>query len=56
MRLRSYFIQACVLALCVSSWAQTDYDNYPDYEDYAGDYGEQDNLYYDYAQREQMKK
>jgi hypothetical protein len=31
-------------------------DEYADYQDYAGEYGQEDNLYYDYAQRQQSKK
>mmetsp|Transcript_23548 Transcript_23548/g.38374 ORF Transcript_23548/g.38374 Transcript_23548/m.38374 type:complete len:260 (+) Transcript_23548:183-962(+) len=42
-----------------SSYAQDGYDDYEDYQDYAGDYyGEQeqqDNLYYNYAQRQESK-
>jgi hypothetical protein len=31
-------------------------DDYADYQDYAsGDYGQEDNLYYDYAQRQEAK-
>ena len=33
---------------------QHDYD-YQDYQDYAGDYGQQDTLYQDYADRAQTK-
>ncbi len=54
MRLCRCFGLALILALAKSSWAFREYD-YPEYEEYAGDYGEQDNMYYDYAQRQQMK-
>ena len=29
---------------------------YPDYQDFAGDYGQNDNLYHDYASRQQEKE
>jgi hypothetical protein len=32
-----------------------DYGDYQDYQEYADDYGQQDNLYADYAQRQQVK-
>lgn len=31
------------------------YDNYPDYQDYAGEQGYDDHLYHDYAARQQDK-
>jgi hypothetical protein len=42
---------------CSSYYAQDGYggDDYADYQDYAGEYGTEDNLYYDYAQRKEMK-
>ena len=39
---------------------QDDYTNnygeYAEYQDYNNDYQQEDNLYYDYAEREQQKK
>jgi hypothetical protein len=37
------------------SYAQDGYDDYADYQDYAGEYGQDDKLYYDYAQRQESK-
>ena len=33
-----------------------DYGEYADYQDYNNDYQQEDNLYYDFAEREQQKK
>lgn len=33
----------------------SEYGDYQDYQEYADDYGQQDNLYADYAQRQQVK-
>ena len=33
-----------------------DYGEYADYQDYNNEYEQDDNLYYDYAEREQQKK
>jgi hypothetical protein len=47
---------ATSLLLISSSLAQNnDYDYGGDYQDYA-DYGQEDNLYHDYAQRQQTKE
>jgi hypothetical protein len=44
------------LLLFPFSLAQNDdYGDYGDYQDYAGDYGQQDSLYHDYAQRQETK-
>jgi hypothetical protein len=53
MRL-NLFSAVVATVLVVNALAQADYD-YADYQDYAGDYGQQDNLYYDYAQRQDSK-
>jgi hypothetical protein len=62
-RIRSFVCRATFVAMLFmaassqSSYAQDGYDNdYADYQDYAGDYGQEDNLYYDYAQRQESKK
>ena len=31
-------------------------EDYADYQDYAGEYGQDDNLYYNYAERQDAKK
>jgi hypothetical protein len=36
-------------------FAQNEDYNYADYNDYAGEYGQQDSLYHDYAERQQTK-
>lgn len=51
-----------VAAIAVLSFIQAqeeaynDYGEYAEYQDYNGDYPQEDNLYYDYAEREQQKK
>ena len=50
----SPFIAIAILSMPISS-AQNDNYEYADYNDYAGDYGQQDNLYHDYAERQQTK-
>ena len=62
--MRFYF--ACVIAsiAMVLSFVQAqdkgdynnDYGEYADYQDYNNEYEQDDNLYYDYAEREQQKK
>lgn len=45
-----------LFVLAVVVWGQAHQDDYPDYQDYANDdYGSQDNLYYDYAARQEEK-
>jgi len=44
-----------LLALCLTAVAGQQHD-YPEYQDYAGDYGADDNLYRDYATRQQEKE
>lgn len=49
-----YIISHIFLIAAISSSGQQ-YDDYPDYQDYA-DYGaEQDNLYQNYAERQETK-
>ena len=52
-------IVAAIAVLSVIK-AQEDYyndnDDYAEYQDYNNDYNPEDNLYYDYAEREQQKK
>jgi hypothetical protein len=42
--------------LLVSSGLAQQYDDYADYQEYAGEYGQEDNLYEDYATRQQTKQ
>jgi hypothetical protein len=42
--------------LLVSSGLAQQYDDYADYQEYAGEYGQEDNLYQDYATRQQTKE
>ena len=55
MRLNLFFTVVSTV-LVVNAVAQADYD-YADYQDYGGDYDQQqqDNMYYDYAQRQDSK-
>jgi 1,4-dihydroxy-2-naphthoate octaprenyltransferase len=55
--LRSATLLLIALAATVMAQdAQDDYGDYPEYQDYAqDDYGNQDNLYHDYAQRQNEK-
>eukprot|EP00529_Nitzschia_sp_RCC80_P027975 CAMPEP_0113493174 /NCGR_PEP_ID=MMETSP0014_2-20120614/28457_1 /TAXON_ID=2857 /ORGANISM="Nitzschia sp." /LENGTH=249 /DNA_ID=CAMNT_0000387031 /DNA_START=50 /DNA_END=799 /DNA_ORIENTATION=+ /assembly_acc=CAM_ASM_000159 len=55
MRL-NLFLTVVSTVLVVNTLAQADYD-YADYQDYGGDYDQQqqDNMYYDYAQRQDSK-
>jgi hypothetical protein len=54
MRL-STVLTGAYLLISFSS-AQNDSYDHGDYNDYAGDYGQQDNLYHDYAERQQTKE
>lgn len=49
-------VSSIVLTLLCSTTAAQQYDNYPEYQDFAGDYGAQDTLYQDYAARHEQKQ
>jgi len=51
MKILSVLLSSSLFFILVS--AQN--DDYSDYQDYAGDYVQQDNLYHDYAERQQTK-
>ena len=48
IQMRGLLVLAAILAL-------TSGQDYQDYRDYADDYGQQDNLYADYAMKQQNK-
>ena len=48
IQMKGLFILAVILSL-------TSGQDYQDYRDYADDYGQQDNLYADYAMKQQNK-
>lgn len=46
-----------MLYSCVTAQgAYEEYGDYQDYQDYNGDYGQEDTLYHDYAERKQTKE
>lgn len=55
------FLSSFLLLLATTSLVQgqgaeySEYGDYQDYQEYADDYGQQDSLYADYAQRQQIK-
>lgn len=60
---RFQFLVKVVAAIAVLSFIRAqddagynDYGEYAEYQDYNDDYQQEDNLYYDYAEREEQKK
>ena len=57
MRVFSLVVSSYVMlsSLAAAQGGYDDYADYQEYQDYNGDYGQQDNLYHDYAERQQSK-
>ena len=57
MRVHPLVLTSCVMlsSLAAAQGGYDDYADYQEYQDYNGDYGQQDNLYHDYAERQQSK-
>lgn len=58
MRVISLLVSSyLMLYSCVTAQgAYEEYGDYQDYQDYNGDYGQEDTLYHDYAERKQTKE
>lgn len=55
MKLSTVFASVYLVISLTGTSAQNENYDYGDYNDYTGDYGQQDNLYHDYAERQQTK-
>ncbi|CAB9513972.1 expressed unknown protein [Seminavis robusta] len=54
MMLNRKTLLVCIL-LAVTATCRAQYDDYPDYQDYANEYEGEDNLYQGYAERQEQK-